>query len=130
MGPFFELGSGNRQFANCSAAFLDDEKTRQWTQWLQENRYSTQSDGLAGNDDGGTLSAWYIFSAMGFYPLAGTTRYVLGEPLFDRIEIPSQNLIITKSGEGAVKQITIGNEQWNQPDFYHNQLDDLSFVLE
>ncbi|MBI5487488.1 MAG: glycoside hydrolase family 92 protein [Deltaproteobacteria bacterium] len=44
--------------------------------------------GLPGNDDAGTLSAWYVFSAMGFYPDApGSSRYALGSPLFDRIEL-------------------------------------------
>ena len=45
------------------------------------HRYKNEHDGLAGNDDGGTLSAWYIFSSFGFYPLAGTERYVLGSPI-------------------------------------------------
>ncbi|MBI5502719.1 MAG: glycoside hydrolase family 92 protein [Deltaproteobacteria bacterium] len=44
--------------------------------------------GLPGNDDAGTLSAWYVFSAMGMYPDApGTARYALGSPLFDRVEV-------------------------------------------
>ena len=103
--------------------------TRKWTHWLMENRYSNQPDGLAGNDDGGTLSAWYIFAAMGFYPLAGTTRYVLGEPIFDRIEIPSLDLHITKSGSGNMQTIRIGDTDWTKPDFDHSELDDLSFIL-
>lgn len=44
--------------------------------------------GLPGNDDTGTLSAWYVFSAMGFYPdIPGVARYALGSPLFERVEI-------------------------------------------
>ena len=45
------------------------------------NRY----DGIDGNDDAATLSAWYVFSALGFYPVAGTDMYQLGAPLFENI---------------------------------------------
>ncbi len=52
-------------------------------------RYFTDGPaGLPGNDDTGTLSAWFVFSAMGLYPdLPGVARYTLGSPLFDRVEI-------------------------------------------
>lgn len=45
------------------------------------------ADGLDGNDDSGTLSAWYLWASMGIYPVAGTDRYALGAPIFNRIEI-------------------------------------------
>ena len=40
-----------------------------------------------GNDDCGTLSAWYVWSALGIYPVAGTTRYEIGTPLFERARV-------------------------------------------
>jgi putative alpha-1,2-mannosidase len=40
-------------------------------------RYSGLPDGLPGNDDYGTLSAWYMFAALGFYPQAGSTTYIV-----------------------------------------------------
>ncbi|MGZ3407229.1 MAG: GH92 family glycosyl hydrolase, partial [Polyangia bacterium] len=47
--------------------------------------YGRGHDGLAGNDDGGTLSAWFVFSALGFYPdVPAGDDYALGTPLFDR----------------------------------------------
>ncbi|MAD61524.1 MAG: hypothetical protein CMH49_08445 [Myxococcales bacterium] len=55
---------------------------------ILETRYGhTPTDGLDGNDDSGTLSAWYLWSSMGVYPIAGTDQYALGSPIFDRIEI-------------------------------------------
>ena len=55
---------------------------------ILETRYGhTPADGLDGNDDSGTLSAWYLWTAMGLYPVAGTDQYALGAPIFDRIEI-------------------------------------------
>lgn len=61
--------------------------TQKWVRWILENKYGTDPGGLDGNDDGATLSAWYILSAMGFYPLAGSDRYELGAPLFERVDV-------------------------------------------
>ncbi len=59
--------------------------------WILENKYGDGYDGLDGNDDGGTLSAWCVFSALGLYPVAGSDKYQLGAPLFDRAEVKLQN---------------------------------------
>lgn len=48
--------------------------------------YSATPDGYAGDEDNGQTSAWYVFSSLGFYPVTpGTTQYVIGSPLFDKI---------------------------------------------
>lgn len=57
--------------------------TQKWVRWILDNKYGTDPGGLDGNDDGATLSAWYILSAMGFYPIAGSDLYELGAPLFE-----------------------------------------------
>ena len=59
--------------------------------WTLAERFSTDINGLDGNDDGGTTSCWYVFSAMGFYPLAGTDKYWLGSPNIDSAEITLSN---------------------------------------
>jgi predicted alpha-1,2-mannosidase len=61
--------------------------TQKWVAWARANLYTPGADGLPGNDDGGTMSAWFVFSALGFYPLPGSDRYVVGAPLFPRAEI-------------------------------------------
>lgn len=71
------------------AAFLFNDAGRWDTaqHWLGEiarTQYRDAPDGLPGNDDGGTMSAWYIFNALGFYPIAGGTEYWVGRPLFSR----------------------------------------------
>jgi predicted alpha-1,2-mannosidase len=58
-----------------------------WFRWIMETQYKDAPDGLAGNDDGGTLSAWYVFAAMGLYPLPATTRYYLTSPIFTRVQL-------------------------------------------
>lgn len=61
--------------------------TQKYVRHILETKYDDTQTGLDGNDDGGTLSSWYIFSALGFYPVAGTTKYELGAPLFEKAEV-------------------------------------------
>jgi len=67
---------------------------------IMATRYGTGPDGLDGNDDAGTLSAWYLFAALGLYPVAGTPSYAVTSPLFERVELerPEGTLIIQSRG--------------------------------
>lgn len=58
-----------------------------WVDRIRVAHYDGTPAGLPGNDDGGTLSAWYLFSAIGVFPIAGDPRYALGTPVFTRVEI-------------------------------------------
>ena len=63
-------------------------KTQETVRHILEMQYKPTPDGLGGNDDCGQMSAWYIFSAMGFYPVApGSENYSLGSPLVDEANI-------------------------------------------
>ena len=54
--------------------------------------YADAPDGLAGNEDCGQMSAWYVFSALGFYPVTpGSGEYVIGTPLFPEATIALEN---------------------------------------
>ena len=78
---------GNEPYFHAAYLFNAADRpdlTQKWVRHILETKYSDDYVGLDGNDDGGTLSAWYVFSALGFYPIAGTTRYELGAPLFPR----------------------------------------------
>jgi len=57
--------------------------TQKWVRWTLADRFADEPGGLDGNEDLGALSAWYIFGAIGFYPVAGTDRYWLGSPNVD-----------------------------------------------
>ena len=64
------------------------ESTVEASHWILAHRYGLSPEkGLDGNDDSGTLSAWYLWASMGIYPIAGTEQYALGAPLFNRVEI-------------------------------------------
>ncbi|MCC6491360.1 MAG: GH92 family glycosyl hydrolase [Candidatus Hydrogenedentes bacterium] len=69
--------------------------TQRWVRHLLNTKYSDDYVGLDGNDDGGTLSAWYVFSALGFYPVAGTTKYEIGSPLFTRATVDMGDATLT-----------------------------------
>jgi predicted alpha-1,2-mannosidase len=71
-------------YAYAGQQWKTSEKVRQ----VMNEFYTDQPDGLAGNEDCGAMSSWYIFSSMGFYPVnpAGGV-YVLGSPLFDKTTI-------------------------------------------
>jgi len=59
-------------------------KTQKRVRQIMDEKYIAAPDGLCGNDDMGQMSAWYIFSAMGFYPVApGQNVFVIGSPLFE-----------------------------------------------
>ena len=61
-------------------------KTQQWVRDIIREEYSAEPGGLSGNEDAGQMSAWLVFSMMGFYPVApGMPYYVIGSPVFDEI---------------------------------------------
>jgi len=67
-------------------------KTQQRIRMILPRMYKPTPDGLGGNDDTGQMSAWYIFSTMGFYPVApGSDQYSLGSPAFDGATIQVGN---------------------------------------
>ena len=67
-------------------------KTQYWVRQIMNTMYKNNIDGLCGNDDCGQMSAWYIFSAMGFYPVCpGTDEYVIGAPYLPYMKLQTGN---------------------------------------
>ena len=63
-------------------------KTQKEVRQIMEHEYHLGANGLSGNDDAGQMSAWYIFAAMGFYPVCpGSSYYILASPSFDKVTI-------------------------------------------
>jgi predicted alpha-1,2-mannosidase len=60
----------------------DHVRSGRWLRWATLTSYDEGPAGLPGNDDGGTMSAFYVFASLGFYPIPGSDQYVLGAPLF------------------------------------------------
>lgn len=102
-------------------------KAQYWTREVMEKLYAPTPDGYCGDEDNGQTSAWYVFSALGFYPVApGTDQYVIGSPLFDRVTVQLPNgreLALISEGEGRyVDEILVNGEPWSKNYFTHKQL--------
>ena len=69
-----------------------NDKTRRWVRHILDTEYNDTPGGLSGNDDAGQMSAWYIFSSLGFYPVCpGTPYYQLSGPTFRRATLNLEN---------------------------------------
>jgi predicted alpha-1,2-mannosidase len=67
-------------------------KAQHWVREVMDRMYTPQADGYCGDEDNGQTSAWYVFSAMGFYPVTpAVDQYVIGAPLFKKITVSLEN---------------------------------------
>ena len=67
-------------------------KTQYWVREVMNRLYTAAPDGYCGDEDNGQTSSWYVFSAMGFYPVNPVSgQYALGAPLFDHVQISLEN---------------------------------------
>jgi predicted alpha-1,2-mannosidase len=98
----------------------DPASTQRWVTWARERSYGLGPDGLPGNDDAGTMSAWYVWSAIGLYPLPGSDGYWITAPIFDRLELdlgdsaaPERRLAIIAEGESGASAIYVASATYN-----------------
>ena len=82
------------------------KKTQERVRMIMNTMYAPTVDGLCGNDDAGQMSAWYIFSSLGFYPVTpGSSNYALGSPLI------KEAIIHLKNGKSlTIKAVNQSNE--------------------
>jgi hypothetical protein len=67
-------------------------KTQEKVRQILTELYTNTPDGISGNEDCGQMSAWYIFSSLGFYPVTpGSNQYIIGAPLFEKATINLEN---------------------------------------
>ncbi len=80
------------------------EKTQYWVREVMNRLYSATPDGYCGDEDNGQTSAWYVFSALGFYPVCpASDEYVLGAPLFKKavIHVGGTDIVISAPENSA-----------------------------
>lgn len=107
---------------------LDDAgRTAKWSRWALAGEYGDGPDGLPGNDDGGTMSAWWLFSASGIFPRIGTSEYLLGAPSLPRVtlKLPGGDFVISTKGpeNGYPVAATLNGEKLARPRFDHAQIE-------
>ncbi|MFB6263743.1 MAG: GH92 family glycosyl hydrolase [Bradymonadaceae bacterium] len=105
------------------------DRAADWIRRIQFQAYAPSPNGLQGNDDGGTLSSWFLFSALGFYPIAGGNRYIRGTPLFPRLEIRRDGrTVLEVRAPGAdretkyVDSLTVDGEPVSAPYLEHGRI--------
>ena len=114
-------------YAYLFSRFRGEEwRTQLQTRRLLDKYFTTAADGIPGNDDTGTMSAWAVFSMMGFYPdCPGEPYYTLTAPTFDRAEISTDHgtLVIEKRGEGPyIRRMTLGGKPLAKYRIGHDEL--------
>lgn len=116
-------------------------KTQYWVRQIMNKLYTPTPDGYCGDEDNGQTSAWYVFSALGFYPVCpGEPMYVFGSPLFNKVTLKLPNnkkLEIISDNNGAdsfyVKEITLNSKKYNKNFILHKELlkgGELKFIMD
>jgi predicted alpha-1,2-mannosidase len=105
-------------------------KTQKHVREVLTKLYTPQADGYCGDEDNGQTSAWYVFSAMGFYPVCpGSGEYVFGAPLFNKITLQLENgnqFVIDAANNSKenlfVSGISLNGKSWDKNYITHEDL--------
>ena len=101
-------------------------KAQYWIRQVMDRLYSAQPDGYCGDEDNGQTSAWYVFSAMGFYPVCpGSGQYALGTPYFREVSLhfPNGNTLTIDAPENSASNCYIGHMTFNGQPYDRNYVE-------
>jgi predicted alpha-1,2-mannosidase len=98
-------------------------KTQKWVHEIMKTQYGNKPNSLCGNDDCGQMSAWYIFTAMGFYPVApASAQYAIGSPCLKQASVRLSNgntFTMTAENLSAeniyIQSVTVNGKKWTSP---------------
>ncbi|MCI5451349.1 GH92 family glycosyl hydrolase [bacterium] len=105
-------------------------KAQYWLREVMDKLYAATPDGYCGDEDNGQTSAWYVFSALGFYPVCpGTNQYVIGTPYFDKVTLHLENgkTLAIKAADNStvnkfVQSIKLGGKSYAKNYFTHDDI--------
>lgn len=100
-------------------------KTQYWVRLVMDRLYQATPDGYCGDEDNGQMSAWYVFSALGFYPLCPTTNeYVFGSPLFQHSELilANGNKVVVNAPKNSKQNIYVNSISIDKKEYYKNYI--------
>ena len=98
-------------------------KTQYWTRQILDRLYRPAPDGYCGDEDNGQTSAWYVFSALGFYPVCPVSgEFALGSPLFSQLVITMEDnrKLTLNAQENNSENIYINKIDWDNKEFNKN----------
>ena len=102
-------------------------KAQYWNREVMDRLYTANPDGYCGDEDNGQTSAWYVFSALGFYPVnPGSNEYVIGTPLFEKVKIHLENgkeveLKSSNTDYRYIDEIKLNGKEYNNNFFTHQE---------
>jgi len=105
-------------------------RTQYWVRHILDTQYNTTPNGLSGNEDCGQMSAWYIFSSLGFYPMnPASGEYEIGSPIFEKSTITLQGgktFVIEAENVSKdnfyIQSATLNGKSFNQTTISHKQI--------
>ncbi len=105
-------------------------KAQYWIREVMDRLYSAAPDGYCGDEDNGQTSAWYVFSALGFYPVCpGSGQYVLGTPYFKQVKLHLENGKTVEISAPAcspdnkyIKAMKLNGQDWQHNFLTHDDL--------
>lgn len=105
-------------------------KTQELVHKIINTQYGNKPNSLSGNDDCGQMSAWYLFNAMGFYPVCpGTNYYAIGSPVIPKAMLHlsggkkfTMTAINLSEKNIYIQKVTINGKPWNSPYFDYDEL--------
>lgn len=113
------------------------DKTQDMVKKILRTLYSSKSDGLCGNEDCGQMSAWFVMSSLGFYPVCpGSNQYVIGYPLFKKAVVRLENgkeiVILKDSDKPYIQSVKLNNKPLTRSYITYEEISDgatLEFVM-
>ena len=129
-GQYWHGNEPDQQAAYIFAMAGQPEKTQEWVSRIIDEEYGTDPGGISGNDDAGQMSAWLVFSMMGFYPVCpASNEYIITTPAFDEVKIFLPNgkfFLISSINRGKnnnnIKAITRNGARFNNWFITHDDI--------
>lgn len=105
-------------------------RTQYWVRHILDTQYNTTANGLSGNEDCGQMSAWYVFSSMGLYPMnPASGEYEIGSPIFEKstLNLPNGKIFVIEAENVSdknfyIQSATLNGKAFNKTAISHQEL--------
>jgi predicted alpha-1,2-mannosidase len=130
IGQYAHGNEPSHHIAYLYASAGQQWKTAEKVRYIMKEFYHDDPDGVIGNEDAGQMSAWYVLSSLGFYPVfPASTEYVFGSPLFEKatLHLPEgKNFTVETVNNSAeniyIQRVELNGEEYNKMSISHQDL--------